>query len=133
MAHASVNLIVAPTPPHERLTANPHTSDAVLARLQEICFSLDPVALLRNIRSAQQRLADLADVKSSGDSITAAPPIDFFLASLRTAWKEGASRRTDRPILKAKRGRRPLIRSFRRPHSCRSGSRPSRGETAPSS
>lgn len=94
MAHASVNLIVAPTPPHERLTANPHTSDAVLARLQEICFSLDPVALLRNIRSAQQRLADLADVKSSGDSITAAPPIDFFLDSLRTAWKEGASRRT---------------------------------------
>lgn len=87
MAHASVNLIVAPAPPHERLTANPHTSDAVLARLQEICFSLDPVALLRNIRSAQQRLADLADVKSSGDSITATPPIDFFLDSLRTAGK----------------------------------------------
>jgi hypothetical protein len=64
--------------------------------------------LLRDIRSAQQRLAYLADVKSADDSTTAAPPIDLFLASLRTAWKEGSSRPTDRPILKAKRGRRRL-------------------------
>jgi len=123
----------APTTPHQRLAADPHTSDAVRARLQEICVSLDPVALLRDIRSAQQRLADLANVKSAGDSITAAQRIDLFLASLRTAWKEGASRPTDRPILKAKRGRRrpdPLVQA---PHSCRSGSRPSRGEPAPSS
>lgn len=103
----------APTTPHQRLAADPRTSDAVRARLQEICISLDPVALLRDIRSAQQRLANLADVKSAGDS-TAAPPIDLFLASLRTAWKEGASRPTDRPILKAKRGRRrpdPLVQA----------------------
>jgi hypothetical protein len=38
--------------------------------------------------------------------LAAAPPIDLFLASLRTAWKEGGSRPTDRPILKVKRGRR---------------------------
>ncbi len=100
--------------PHQRLAADSHTSDAVRARLQEICASLDPVALLRDIRSAQQRLADLADVKSVGDSTTAAPPIDLFLASLRTAWKEGFSRPTDRPIPKAKRGRRrpdPLVQA----------------------
>ncbi|GEM_PF-4573977 len=42
----------APTTPHQRLTADPRTSDAVRARLQEICISLDPVALLRDIRAA---------------------------------------------------------------------------------
>ena len=81
----------APATPHQRLAADPHTSDAVRARLQEICASLDPVTLLRDIRSAQQRLADLADVKSADDSTTAVPPIDLFLASLRTAWKGGSS------------------------------------------
>ncbi|MGY3622173.1 hypothetical protein ACVJGD_008369 [Bradyrhizobium sp. USDA 10063] len=75
----------APTTPHQRLAADPRTSNAVWARLQEICVSLDPVALLRDIRSAQQRLADLADLKSAGNSIAVAPPIDLFLASLRTA------------------------------------------------
>ncbi len=79
----------APTTPHQRLAADPRTSDAVRTRLQEIYVSLDPVVLLRDIRSAQQRLADLSDAKSERDSITAAPPIDLFLASLRTAWKEG--------------------------------------------
>jgi hypothetical protein len=95
-----------------RPAADPRTCDAVRARLQEVCVSLDLVALLRDIRSAQQRLADLADVKPAGASITAALPIDLFLASLRTAWQEGASRPTDRPILKAKRGHRrpdPLV------------------------
>jgi hypothetical protein len=70
--------------------------------------------LLRDIRSAQQRLADLADVKSADDSTTAAPPIDLFLACLRTAWKEAPLDREDRPILKAKRGRRrpdPLVQA----------------------
>jgi hypothetical protein len=102
----------APTTSHQRLAADPRTSDAVRTRLHEICISLDQVESLRDIRSAQQRLADLADLKSGGDSIAAAPPIDLFLASLRTTWKEGASRPTYRPILKAKRGRRrpdPLI------------------------
>jgi hypothetical protein len=113
--------------------SDPHTSDAVRARLQEICASLDPVALLRDIRSAQQRLADLADVKSADDSTTAAPPIDLFLACLRTAWKEAPlDRRTGRS---SKRSEVvvALIRSFRRPLSCWTGSGPSRGEPAPSS
>lgn len=68
--------------------------------------------MLRDIRPAQQRPADLADLKSAADSIAAAPPIDLFLASLRTAWKEGASRQTDRPILKASDVVVALIRSF---------------------
>jgi hypothetical protein len=104
----------APATPHQRLATDRRTPDAVRGRLQEICANLDPVALLRDIRAAQQRLADLADVKPAGGSIAAAPPIDLFLASLRTAWKEGGSRPTDRPILKVKRGRRrpdPLVQA----------------------
>ncbi|WP_375779029.1 ISNCY family transposase [Bradyrhizobium sp. ma5] len=105
----------APATPHQRLATDRRTPDAVRDRLQEICANLDPVALLRDIRAAQQRLADLADVKPAGGSIAAAaPPIDLFLASLRTAWKEGRSRPTDRPILKVKRGRRrpdPLVQA----------------------
>lgn len=69
-------------------------------------------ALLRDIRPTQQRLAELADLKSAADSIAAAPPIDLFLAGLRTAWKEGASRQTDRPIFKASDVVVALIRSF---------------------
>jgi hypothetical protein len=103
-----------PATPHQRLATDRRTPDAVRDRLQEICANLDPVALLRDIRAAQQRLADLADVKPAGGSMAAAPPIDLFLASLRTAWKEGGSRPTDRPILKVKRGRRrpdPLVQA----------------------
>ena len=103
-----------PVTPHQRLATDRRTPDAVRDRLQEICANLDPVALLRDIRAAQQRLADLADVKPAGGSMAAAPPIDLFLASLRTAWKEGGSRPTDRPILKVKRGRRrpdPLVQA----------------------
>jgi hypothetical protein len=101
----------APTTPHQRLVADERTPEAVRARLQEIFVGLDPVALLREIRVMQERLAALSDAAPIGDS-DAPPPIELFLASLRTAWKDGATRPTDRPIVKAKRGRRrpdPLV------------------------
>ncbi len=104
----------APATPHQRLVTDRRTPDSVRGRLQEICANLDPVALLRDIRAAQQRLADLADVKPAGSSIAATPPIELFLASLRTAWKECEPRPTDRPIFKVKRGRRrpdPLVQA----------------------
>jgi hypothetical protein len=103
----------APATPHQRLAADARTSDEVRARLQETFASLDPVALLRNIRVTQERLAALTDAEPVANPSAIAQPIDLFLASLRTAWKEGGARPTDRPIVKAKRGRRrpdPLIR-----------------------
>lgn len=81
------------------------------ARVNEIYTSLDPVALLRDIRAIQERLARLTDAAPTSDP-SASPPIDQFLASLRIAWKEGAGRPTDRPIMKPKRERRrpdPLV------------------------
>ncbi len=104
----------APATPHQRLAADARTPDAVSHHLQEIYAALDPVALLRDIRDVQERLAALADTQPIGHPAVASQPIDRFLASLRTAWKDGAMRPTDRPLVKAKRGRRrpdPLIRA----------------------
>ncbi len=100
--------------PHQRLVADARTSDAVRCRLQEIYAGLDPVLLLRDIRALQERLAALADTPPAMRSDGLPQPIDLFLASLRTAWKDGATRPTDRPIVKAKRGRRrpdPLVKA----------------------
>ena len=102
----------APATPHQRLIADARTPDTVRARLQEIYAELDPVVLLRDIRAAQEALAALADTKPPGETSEAPKSIELFLASLRTAWKDGGTRPTDRPIAKAKRGRRrpdPLI------------------------
>ncbi len=101
----------APATPHQRLIADARAPDAMRARVNEIYTSLDPVALLRDIRAIQERLARLTDAAPTSDP-SASPPIDQFLASLRIAWKEGAGRPTDRPIVKPKRERRrpdPLV------------------------
>ena len=102
----------APATPHQRLAADRRTTAAVCARLQRVYGGLDPVALLRDIRTAQSRLAEIADLSPPSDAAARAPSIEQFLASLRTAWKDGAARPTDRPVLKPKRGRRrpdPLV------------------------
>ncbi|MBB4383577.1 hypothetical protein GGD61_008279 [Bradyrhizobium sp. SBR1B] len=104
----------APGTPHQRLAADARTPDAVRHHVQELYAALDPVALLRDIRDLQERLAALADTQPIGHPAVALQPIDRFLASLRTAWKDGAMRPTDRPLVKAKRGRRrpdPLIQA----------------------
>jgi hypothetical protein len=101
----------APATPHQRLIADARVPDAMRTRVNEIYASLDPVALLRDIRAIQECLAGLTDAAPASDP-SAAPPIDQFLASLRTAWKEGTGRPTDRPIIKKKRERRrpdPLL------------------------
>lgn len=61
--------------------------DAMRARVNEFYSSLDPVAFLRDIRATQERLARLTDAPPASDP-SAPPPIDQFLASLRTAWME---------------------------------------------
>ena len=100
----------APVTPYQRLISDARVSDAIRARVNEMSARLDPVILLRDIRAMQERLATLADAPPSGSP--AAPSIELFLASLRTAWKDGAARPTDRPPVKAKRERRrpdPLV------------------------
>lgn len=103
----------APATPYQRLLDDPRTDDETRERLGELHAGLDPVRLLRDIRATQQlltALADRTDAAEAGDQ--AVPPLDAFLAGLRTAWKSGEVRPTasDRP--KATRGRRrpdPLV------------------------
>ncbi|MDQ0562983.1 hypothetical protein QO004_004792 [Rhizobium mesoamericanum] len=78
-----------PATPHQRLVADARMSDAVRFRLQETYAGLDPVLLLRDIRALQERLAALADTPPAKRTDGVAQPIDLFLASLRTAWKDG--------------------------------------------
>ena len=66
---------------------------------------LDPVRLLSDIRAVQHRLVEIADAPEMMVALEQ-PPLDQFLAGLRTAWQEGEARPTARPKPKAKRVRR---------------------------
>ena len=48
-----------PATPCQRLLDDPRTTDVTRALLRELLADLDPVLLLRNIRTAQQRLVSL--------------------------------------------------------------------------
>jgi len=101
-----------PATPCQRLLADPRTPEVVRRRVADLHATLDPIALLREMRSAQQQLVEVADRSIEAPAAVAAPPIETFLAGLRTAWKEGDVRPTARPKAKQKRGRRrpdPLV------------------------
>ena len=87
----------APATPCDRLLTSPCVSETVKSKLKAQFDGLDPVLLLRDIRSAQQALSDLA---ARGPLVrpTVAAPTDMptFLESLATAWKDGEVRPTHR-------------------------------------
>ena len=95
-----------PATPCQRLLADPRTPEAVRHRVADLHATLDPIALLREMRSAQQQLVEIADRTIEMPAAIADPPIEAFLEGLRTAWKEGDVRPTARPKAKQKRGRR---------------------------
>jgi hypothetical protein len=103
----------APATPFQRLMEDPRTSDQTRQQLRDVAAGLDPVRLLRDIRTAQQKLVVLADaVASAAPAETAPPPLDAFLSSLKTLWKDGEARPTSKAKLPQKRWRRrpdPLI------------------------
>ncbi len=75
--------------------------------MTEIHATLDPVELLRTIRVSQQELVELSDRPSTSEvAVPTAPPIEQFLVGLRTAWREGEVRPTNKAKEKARRGRR---------------------------
>jgi hypothetical protein len=96
-----------PATPAQRLLADPRTSEDVRLRIKALQASLDPVHLLREMRSAQQHLVDIADrvVALEGEA-SPVPTLEEFLRGLRTAWQGGEVRPTARPKVAAKRSRR---------------------------
>ena len=86
-----------PATPCDRLLASAAVSEAVKARLREQFNGLDPVRLLRDIRSAQQVLSEIA-MHAPRDRPPAPATTDMatFLGSFATAWKDGEVRPTHR-------------------------------------
>jgi len=87
-----------PATPCNRLLGSARVSDAVKQELREQFAGLDPVRLLRDIRSAQQVLSDLSARGPREPSLAPAAGIGIatFLDSLATAWKSGEVRPTHR-------------------------------------
>ena len=96
-----------PATPYQRLLADVRTSDDVRRRVTGMYATLDPVALLRSIRAAQQELVDIADRPETAEAAPpTAPAMEQFLVGLRTAWQDGEVRPTSKAKEKARRGRR---------------------------
>lgn len=85
-----------PATPCDRLLACAYVDDVVKQRLREQFAGLDPVRLLRDIRSSQQELSELAARGSRDASSKPASDLATFLGSLSTAWKDGEVRPTHR-------------------------------------
>ena len=79
-----------PATPCQRLLADPRTNEEVRRRVQELRAVLDPVRLLKEIRTVQQQLVAIADGTALGDMTKpTSPTLEQFLSGLRTAWKDG--------------------------------------------
>ncbi|MBI0538223.1 transposase [Roseomonas sp. KE2513] len=96
-----------PATPYQRLVADPRSGEEVRLRVAALHAMLDPVGLLRTIRTMQKRLVEIADWPVAGERAKpTAPNLEAFLSGLRTAWQEGEVRPTARPKEKAERLRR---------------------------
>ncbi len=104
---AKVRKRYAPATPYARLTADARTLEVARRKVEAKHAMLDPVALLRDIRSLQGELVALADCPVADESaVSTAPTVDQFLAGLPTAWQDGEARPTARAKPVDKRARR---------------------------
>ena len=79
-----------PATPCQRLLADPRTNKEVRRRVQELRAVLDPIRLLKEIRTVQQQLVAIADGIALGAMAKpTSPTLEQFLSGLRTAWKDG--------------------------------------------
>ncbi len=99
----------APATPYERALAHPKLSEAIKSWLRETYRGLDPVALLADIRAAQQQLGER--IGNRGFATAAASPVDplTFVRSLGSVTKAGEVRATHRI------GKRPYKKRIRMP------------------
>lgn len=93
----------APQTPCSRLLGSEAIPDAIKTRLQHMAETLDPLQLLDQIRTMQQRLAIIAAGGNRQPSARQGSDLTRFLASLSTAWHEGEVRSTHRTTPKASR------------------------------
>jgi hypothetical protein len=79
-----------PATPYQRLIADARATDEIKRQVKAQFETLDPVRLLSDIRAGQRRQVEIADTPEVAFAIEQ-PTLEQFLASLRTAWKEGGS------------------------------------------
>ena len=85
-----------PATPCERLLASGCLDATSAAKLRQRFSTLDPVALLHEIRTAQEALAVYAASGSAPCQAEGDRDIDTFVRGLATAWKSGETRPTHR-------------------------------------
>jgi Integrase core domain len=90
-----VKRYLPPATPYERALVHPSLDEAFKHRLREIYRSLDPLALLAQMRDAQNELGKRVDRRAGMSGITAAPvPSDVvaFARELGDCWNAGEQR-----------------------------------------
>jgi hypothetical protein len=97
----------APEPPVARALAHPALDEATKMRLRALQLTCDPVLLLAEIRAAQAELGERIDQRGTGAirQVPAPVQLDRFVASLKTAWRQGEQRPTHK---RAYRRRKPV-------------------------
>jgi hypothetical protein len=96
-----------PATPYQRLLDDPRISQDTRRQVNGIYETLDPVRLLQDIRARQRNLIEIADApEAQEEDAISAPTIDQFLASLKTAWREGDPNPTAQAKPKVPRSRR---------------------------
>jgi hypothetical protein len=85
-----------PATPCERLLQNDHVSNAIKEQLRELRRSLDPVGLLKELRSAQARVAALTRSGVGTEDEVISQDLQQFLEKLPELWKAGEVRPTHR-------------------------------------
>jgi hypothetical protein len=118
---------LAPKTPCDRLLAHESVQITVKEKLKAQFNSLGPVRLLREMRTAQQKLSEFAAHGRCAENAPAEEPeIAVFLSSLALAWKEGEARPTHQKRSKATHWWRTLwIRSPTCGRSLKGGCSPS--------
>ena len=84
-----------PATPYERLLASDRVADRCKDELRRIFATLDPVALLNQIREVQRNLSQ-HEAGMGNDKGGAKENLTDFVASLSTAWRNGEVRPTHR-------------------------------------
>jgi len=100
-----------PATPHQRLMADPRTSEEVRRRVNALHATLDPVRLLSEIRLAQQQLVEIADRPATGRShgaeradAGAVPPGAASLVAGGRGASDRQAEEEDRPVLPPRSG-----------------------------
>ena len=84
-----------PATPYERALAHPSLDEAFKRRLREIYCTLDPVALLAQMRDAQNELGKRVDQRAGKPVMTVVPmqsELAAFARELGDGWKQGEQR-----------------------------------------